>query len=413
MADAKQSKFDSRLLWIPAILLIVLIFFSVRHWTRQSLPIRVAHAERESLTKQRNTNGKVEPEKNFEAPAPAPGVIKALYVHAGEQVHAGQLLLSMADDDAKSRAASALANLRGAQANLNAMKQGGTQEENLSLTDNLSKAQADAADAQRNLDTLKKLQTQGAASPSEVAAAQQRLDAAQVTLLGLQNRKTKRYATGDMTHAQASLAEAQAAYAAAQATVHQSNVRAPFAGTVYSLPVSQSEYVQQGQDLLQMADLTKLRVRAYFDEPDIGELQVGQVAKIVWDAKHGQSWAGHVARLPSTIITYGTRNVGETLISIDNPDAILLPNVNVTVTVTTQHLDNVLTIPREALHTEAGNDYVYIVSGDTVHRKKLTIGAITLTQVQVLSGLNEGDTVALGTTNGEPIAEGVPIRVVQ
>jgi HlyD family secretion protein len=413
MADAKQSKFDSRLLWIPALLLIILIFFSVRHWTRQSLPVRVARAERQSLTKTRSTNGKVEPQKNFEAPAPAPGTIKALYVHAGELVKPGQLLLSMADDDAKSRAASALANLRGAQANLDAMTQGGTQEEQLSLTDNLSKAQAEAADAQRNLYTLKKLQAQGAASPSEVASAQQRLDASQVTLQGLDNRRTKRYAAADLTHARASLAEAQAAYAAAQAVVDQSNVRAPFAGTVYSLPVSQTEFVQQGQDLLQMADLTKLQVRAYFDEPDIGELQIGQVAKIVWDAKHGESWTGHVARLPSTIITYGTRNVGETLISIDSPDATLLPNVNVTVTVTTQHLDNVLTIPREALHTEAGSDYVYIVSGDALHRKKLTIGSITLTQVQVLSGLAEGDTVALGTTNGDPIAEGVPIRIVQ
>lgn len=413
MAEAKQSKFDSRLLWIPAFLLIVAIFFTVRHYTRQSLPVRVAHAQRESLIKTRSTNGKVEPQKNFEAPAPAPGTIKALYVHAGEQVRPGQLLLSMDDSEARSRAASALANLRGAQANLEAIKQGGTQEENLSLTDNLSKAQADSSDAQRNLDTLKKLQAQGAASPSEVASAQQRLDASQVTLQGLQGRKTKRYAAADIAHAQASLAEAQAAYAAAEASVNQSNVRAPFAGTVYSLPVSQTEFVQQGQDLLQVADLTKLQVRAYFDEPDIGELQIGQTAKIVWDAKHGQTWTGHVTRLPSTIITYGTRNVGETLISIDSLDNTLLPNVNVTVTVTTQHLDNVLTIPREALHTEGGSDYVYSVSGDAVHRKKISIGSITLTQVQVLSGLAEGDTIALGTTNGEPIAEGIPIRIVQ
>ena len=52
--------------------------------------------------------------------------------------------------------------------------------------------------------------------------------------------------------------------------VADSNVRAPFAGTVYSLPVSVSEYVSPGDLLLQMADLTKLQVRAYFDEPELG-----------------------------------------------------------------------------------------------------------------------------------------------
>jgi HlyD family secretion protein len=413
MVEAKQSRFDSRLLWIPAVLLLILVFFSVRHWTRPVLRVRVGHAERQSLTKNISTNGKVEPQKDWGAHAPGPGTIKALYVHAGQTVHAGELLLSMDDADALSRVASALASLKGAQANLDAMRQGGTQEEQLSLGDNLSKAKADLADAQRNLNTLQKLQAQGAASPSEVTAAQQRLDAAKITLDGLENRKTRRYANVDMQHAEATLAEAKANYAAAQAVVAESNVRAPFAGTVYSLPVSQTEYVQQGQTLIQVADLSKLQVRAYFDEPEIGNLKVGQAATIVWDAKHGQSWKGHVERLPSTIINYNTRNVGETLISIDDTDGTLLPNVNVTVTVTTEHLDNVLTIPREALHTEAGADYVYVVSGDSVHRRPVTIGSLNLTQVQITSGLNEGDVVATGTANGDQITEGVPIRLVQ
>ena len=243
-------------------------------------------------------------------------------------------------------------------------------------------------------------------------SAQQRLDVANITLQGLQNRKTSRYARSDVAHAQASVSEAQANYAAAQAVIAQSNIHAPFDGTVYYLPVSQSQYVQQGEQLLEVADLTHLRVKAYFDEPEIGNLQIGQVATVAWDAKHGRIWNGRVDRLPSTIINYGTRNVGETIISLDNPDGDLLPNVNVTVTVTTQHLDNVLTIPREALHTEAGADYVYLVVGDAVHRQPVTIGSINLTQVQILTGLKDGDTVALGTTSGESITEGVPVRVV-
>ena len=413
MAEARPNKIDARIIWIVAGLLLVLVFFGARHFTRQSLRIRVARAERQSLTRTISTNGKVEPETNFSAAAPAPGTIQKVYVRSGDHVHTGQLLLSMQDMDAATRVAAALASLKGAQANLDAIRKGGTQEEQLSLTDNLGKAQADADASRHNLETLKKLQAQGAASPGEVLAAQQRLDASNITLLGLQNRKTGRYGKSDVEHAQASVAEAQANYAAAQGVIAQSNIHAPFDGTVYYLPVSQSEYVQQGQQLLEVADLTHLRVKAYFDEPEIGNLQVGQLATISWDAKHGRIWNGRVDRLPSTIINYGTRNVGETIVSLDNPDGDLLPNVNVTVTVTTQHLDNVLTIPREALHTEAGADYVYLVVGDAVHRNPVTIGSINLTQVQVLTGLKDGDVVALGTTSGESITEGVPVRVVQ
>jgi HlyD family secretion protein len=360
-----------------------------------------------------STNGKVEPQVNFEAHAPAPGVIRHLYVHAGQLVPAGKLLLSMEDADALSHQASALASLRGAQASYQATEQGGTQEEQLTLASDTEKAQIDRDQAQQQLAAAQKLAAQGAAAPSEVTAAKQRLDVANATLASLEQRKTRRYGSADLQHAQASLAEAQAGYQAASQVVAEANVRAPFKGTVYSLPVSQTEYVQQGQQLLQMADLKRLQVRAYFDEPEIGSLRVGQAATVVWDALQGRTWHGHIMRVPSTIITYGTRNVGEVLISIDDANGELLPNTNVTVTIVEQNLENVLTVPREALHSEGGQDYVYRLQGGILRRTPVTVGAINLTQVQITGGLSEHAIVGLRTTNGEPLADGIPVRTVQ
>jgi HlyD family secretion protein len=111
-------------------------------------------------------------------------------------------------------------------------------------------------------------------------------------------------------------------------------------------------------------------------------------------------------------MSYGTRSVGEVLVSVDDSNGVLLPNTNVTVTVITNQVHNALTVPREALHIESGRDYVYIVSRGTLHRAAVEVGAINLTVVQILSGLKEHTVVALGTTNGAPISEGVPIRIV-
>lgn len=411
MAETSNGRARPLILWTLAAILLVIVFFLVRRLTREELPLRVAQATMQDLITTDSTNGKVEPQHNFEAHAPAPGTVKRLYVRSGELVPKGKLLLSLDDADAVAHSVGALASLRGAQANYQATEQGGTQEERYSLAGEMAKAQMDRDQAQHDLDALRKLVAQGAAAPSEVASAQQRLDAANTSLATLEKRQTARYSPADIAHSRADLEQAQAAYSAANTVVTDSNVRAPFAGTVYSLPVSVSEYVHPGDLLLQMADLTKLQVRAYFDEPELGALHAGQPATIVWDALPNHAWHGRILSMPSTIITYTTRNVGEVLLSVDDADGKLLPSTNVKVTVTEQKLDNVLTIPREALHSENGKDYVYLLHGKTLRRQQVTKGALNLTQVQIVKGLAENATVALSTTNGEPLAERVPVHI--
>jgi HlyD family secretion protein len=371
--------------------------------------VRVAVTRRSALMKTVPTNGKVEPQFNFEAHAPFPGLVKALYVHEGEKVSQGTLLLSMNDTDARVRVATALAALKSAQDNYTSMVQGGTQAERIALSGEISKAQIDRDQAEHDLNALRKLELSGAASASEVAAAQERLDADNAALTNLQQRKTNSFDTSDIERVEAGLADAKAGYAAALQEVNEANIRAPFAGTVYLIPVSRTEYVQQGDLLLQMADLSKMQVRAYFDEPEIGELHVGQPVTILWNAEPDKTWHGHIARVPSTIITYTTRNVGEVLVTIDDADNDLLPNTNVRVTALVANEPNALNIPREALHVENGQSYVFRVQGDMLRRTPVVVGNINLTQVEILHGLKEGDVVALGSTNGQPIGDGVPI----
>jgi HlyD family secretion protein len=402
--------------WTITAIALILVFYGVHLLTRGKLPIRVATATTGNLTSTVATNAKVEPEpqSNFEAHAPFPGIVQAVYVHEGEKVAAGKLLVTMDDTEARARVANALAALRGAEAAEQAAQHGGTQEERLSLGGELAKAKIDRDQAQQDLNALEKLQTSGAASPSEVASAQSRLAADDSSIQVLQERQTSRYDTMDLAHAQASLQDAQAGYEAALDALHHAIVHAPFAGTVYSLPVSRTEFVQQGDRLLSIADLAKLQVQAYFDEPEIGKLQVGQPVVIAWDARPTESWHGHIVRLPSTIITYGqTRNVGEVLVSIDDNHDGLLPDTNVRVTVTVANESNVLMVPHDTLHFEQGASYVYRLEGDMLHRVPVTVGTVNLTDVQIVSGLKAGQKVALTTTNGQPLSDGVPVRVVQ
>jgi HlyD family secretion protein len=412
MVEARRKTISSGTLWIAGAIALVLIFFGVRWMTREKLPVRVAESEVQDLIKTSSTSGKVEPQHVFEAHAPEATVVKEVYVHSGQQVQKGQLLVVLDDANARAKLAAATAALRAAEAGYQSVESGGTHQEQLALAGNLAKAQIDCQQATRDLDVVQKLAAKGAAAPSEVAQAQTRLTLAKASLQSLEEQKTKPFAPVDLNRARSTVTEAQAAVDAAAQVIAQSNVRAPFPGTVYSLPVTRYSYIEPGAEILEMADLSKLQVRAYFDEPEIGDLQLNNPVSIVWDAKPDMKFHGRITRLPSNIITYGTRNVGEVLVSVEDSNGVLLPNTNVVVTVTTHEVHNALTVPREALHVEGGRDYVYVVSRGTLHRVPVEVGALNLTVVQILKGLEPHTTVALGTTNGAPISEGVPVRIV-
>ena len=120
-------------------------------------------------------------------------------------------------------------------------------------------------------------------------------------------------------------------------------------------------------------------------------------------------WHGHIVRTPTTIVTYGTRNVGEALVSVDDADETLLPNTNVTITVTLLDVHNALIIPRDALHLDSKGDFVYRVVNGHLHRTSVKIGSLNLTQVQVLSGIEEKDVVALTAPDGTTLRNGMAI----
>src|ERR1700733_4519995 len=101
MAEERRNRISSGTLWIIAGIALVLIFFGVRRLTREKLPLRVAESQVQDLIKTSSTNGRVEPQHIFEAHAPEAAIVKNVYVHVGEQVRPGQLLVTLDDSSAR------------------------------------------------------------------------------------------------------------------------------------------------------------------------------------------------------------------------------------------------------------------------------------------------------------------------
>ena len=376
------------------------------------LKVRTTTVERGPIRSLISTNGKVEPIRNFEAHSPLATTVKRLLVKEGDHVRQGQLLLQLDDADLQSLAARAQAQMKSAQAGQAEVNTGGTHEELLTRDAQLIKDRNARDAAQRNLDALRRLQQQGAASAGEVKQAEDALQRAQADLTLQEQEQKDRYSQPEMAKVQALGLEAQAAYEAAEGALTKSSVRAPFDGVVYALPVKQGAYVQTGDLLLQEGDLSQMLVRTFVDEPDIGRLATGEKIEVTWDALPGRIWNGAVSTVPSTVTLRGTRNVGEVTCTLDNHDRHLLPNVNVGVTIITAEHSGVLTLLREAVRIDDTKPYVYeVVDGELKHRG-VEVSLQNLTRVEITAGLSEHSVVALSSADAKPLTDGARVKVV-
>lgn len=401
--------------WIIAIAIVVavVLFAAFNSMNGGVIPVRAARVTRSNIRSVISTNGKIEPINNFEAHAPVATTVKRILVKEGDHVKRGQLLLQLDDADARTNAAKAMAQLTGAQADINAVQSGGTREEVLTTDAQLVKAKADRDNAERNLEALERLQKNGAASIGEIKEAEAQFNTAQANVNLLQQKLKDRYSKPEVAHVEAQKSEAQAAYDAATEILNKSNIKAPFDGVVYAIPVRTGNYVNAGDLLLQQADLSQVRVRAFVDEPDVGRLASGERVEVGWDAVPGRIWQGQLLSVPATVRLLGSRNVGEITANLNNSDFRLLPNTNVTVQIITAEHNNVLVIPREALRMDDSVPYVYRIEDDELRRQPVKTAIVNLTHAEVIQGLADKQLVALGSLNTKPLRDNEPVKAVQ
>jgi HlyD family secretion protein len=405
-SNNKQGSSTPIAVWGTAAALLLLAVYAIHSLSVQKVQVNAARASYQDVIKTSSTNGKVELTDDFQARAQAPGQVEEIDVDPLQKVHAGQLLLKLNDSSAQATLAHAEAGLKAAELAAANTAHGGSAEERAGSTADIDSANLQLQQDGVSLVTVQKLQAQGAASPAEVSAAEHRIQIDESRLQALHARASQRYTPADVASADAQVADARAAVAAAQSALANEIIRTPIAGTVYYLPVSQYDTVQANDELVDVADLTKMRITAYFDEADIGSLAAGQPVKITWPAKPGLTWHGHLSQVPTTIITYQNRFVGEGVITVDDADGTLTPNANVHLVVTLAQRPHVLAVPRAAIRSDSHGSFLFRVVDGKLVRTDVRIGIYNLDFEEILSGLSEGDLVATNSPSNVELTDG-------
>lgn len=380
-------------------------YFSTRSHV---VPVPFAKVARETLVSTLETNGKVEPSDWVDVHAERAAAVQEIYVKQGQTVARGTPLMRLDSSEARAELAAAEARIEQARSELEVIASGGPASDLADIENSAAKAQLDLQIAEKDLSTVKRLHTRGAATAQEVTDAQNHVDRVQAQIQALARRKAALVTAPARKAAEARLQDAQSAAQLARERLSIANIRAPIAGTVYNLPVRPGAYVQSGTVVASIGEVDHLRVTVYVDEPELGQVGAGMPVTITWDALPGQNWTGTVNRTPTQVTALGTRQVGDVLCLIDNPGRELLPGTNVNVRIRSRVAEHVLTIPKEALRRLGGASGVFLLQGNRIVWRPVTTGISSVTRVEVKSGLAPGDAVALATD--QPLTSGMEVR---
>ena len=165
-------------------------------------------------------------------------------------------------------------------------------------------------------------------------------------------------ATLDLANAEAQVVTANVAVENARIAVDDTDIRAPIDGTIIFKPVEIGQVISSptqdfagGTLLMQMADLSAVQIRSLVDETDIGKIRPGMRATVSVAAYPNQPFPGEVVKIEPQAVIEQNVTMFAVLVSIQNPDGLLMPGMNAEVEVSIARAEDVMTIPVMALRT--------------------------------------------------------------
>ncbi len=429
------------------------VFASIRMNQRGIVTVQTGRAVRQDLTSLVTASGEIKPRNYINIGANAQGIITGLLVKEGDRVRRGQVV-------ARIEAVQAQADVAAQRAAVNtSMADSAAAEEGLKAMDDaiktnqasLERARADAErariDYERSASLLKnKLVAQQDTDQKKTLyeAAQAAVREAQARLAQTQAQRSQTGA--QLTAAQRRIAQSQALLAASADRLAKHDATAPLDGVVTNLPVRVGETVVPGiqnsaaSTIMTIADMSLITAEVKVDETDIVNVKLDQPAEITIDAIPNKTFKGRVIEIGNTAILRSTGVAAsqsavssqeakdfKVVIALDTPPDEIRPGLSCTSKITTATRQKVVTIPLQALTVRQKGDLeappkdgkssqtapktdpaaekakkeevqgVFVIKGDKAEFRKVATGITGATDIEVLSGINDGEEIVTGS----------------
>jgi RND family efflux transporter MFP subunit len=189
-----------------------------------------------------------------------------------------------------------------------------------------------------------------------------------------------------------SLDAARARVALARKALADTSIRAPFSGLVAERVVSIGDYVTRGARVATVVRVDPMRIELTIPEQSVSLVRVGQPVRVTVDAYPGEEFTAKI-RYVSPSLRADQRALTVEAIA-QNGDGRLKPGLFAAASIRQPQSAPALLVPATAVETISGTSRAYVVKGDKVEERIVTLGEAAGQQVEITSGLAKGDVVA-------------------
>jgi HlyD family secretion protein len=396
-----QRKSKNIWLWGGLIVFVVVIVLGITIVARGKgttfEPSQLAKAENADIARSVVATGKVQPITKVEVKSKASGIVTRLDTDINAVVHKGQVLAQLDQQEVLDQVAAQKATLEAAESNLRAA----------SAAIEYDKVNAEAPD----LPMWKNTYNRALEMSKDGVVSRQSLDDAQQKYLAAVNVRDKAVSqiavdTSKMHQAQAQVAQAQASLKQLEDQLSYTTIVSPMDGVILSRDVEVGDAVSSilvlgstATLVMTIGDTHQVYVQGKVDESGIGQVYLGQPARIKVESFKDKTFLGKVTRIAPLGVEKDNVTTFEVRVSIDNPGGELKANMTANAEILLDEHKNVLTVPEQALiYDNTGKAFVEVPdpkAKDGKRRVAVQAGISNGTRTELLSGLKAGDGVVL------------------
>ena len=443
-----------------ALVLLIIVIVSITQANKGVVTVQTAKVVKQDITSLVTASGEIRPQNYTNVLGQGFGKITQIDVKEGDVVKRGDVLLHV-------ESVQPAADVKAQQANLDAMQAGihSAEAADASAQADVKQSEANLEKAQLDWQRSQGLFKDGLIPKSQYDSDKAAYDAATAALAANQARAQQAHA--QFAQAQYQQQQSSATLIRLRDVLNKTDYEAPIAGVVTYIPVKVGENVvpgiqnAEGSFLLTISDMSIVNAEVMVDETDIPNVKPGQEADVTIDAYPGQVFKGHVSDVGEEAIlrTSGLATTQQTSansqeardfkvhVRLDEPPKGIRPGLSSTAKVQTAHRSNVLTIPIQALAVRSQEELeeaqnkeksggsvtlaaskpsstaggapgstdiqgVFVVRNGKAVFVPVKTGITGVTDIEVTSGLNEGDTIVTGSYKAlRTLRSGTTIKV--
>ncbi len=392
------------------IVALLLVFFLAWKWRRSStnseetvtpvVSVRVAKVEKQAIAAPVSAVGTIIPRDQATVAAKISAQIKTMGLLKNQAVKAGQVIAMLESRDLVAQRNEAIANLNQERANERSVVTGTIPQTNAQDQKALRDAQAKVRTASATYERRTALYQKGGISKKDLEASQMELTTAENELRLAEQTvalRTKAINPNDRALATARVQAAQQKVATLDAQLSYATIRAPITGIVTDQFQYQGEFAAAGGKLVNIADISEVIVKAPFADTVAAQLKVGDTATVLPTDSSGEQMAGQI-----TLISRASDPLNRTVevwITLGNGGGRLRANEAAQVTAETLTKNEAIVVPASAVTLDASNanegTVMVVDAANIAHETKVTVGIRTHDKIEIIEGLQGGETVII------------------